>query len=101
MAQKGIDFTEVARSAPFRKLMSSKKRFILPWTLFFFAFYFTLPILTSYTTVLNKPAFGPVSWAWVFAFAQFLMTWGLCVLYSRKAAEFDRMVQDVRRGMGR
>lgn len=55
-------------------------------TVFFLLFYFALPILTSYTDVLNHPAIGPITWAWVFAFAQFVMTWVLCILYSRKAA---------------
>ena len=66
----------------------------------FLLFYFALPILTSYTDVLNHPAIGPITWAWVFAFAQFVMTWVLCILYSRKAAQFDRMVDDIKKDMG-
>ncbi|MGV2788144.1 DUF485 domain-containing protein, partial [Clostridium perfringens] len=50
--------------------------------------------------VLNHPAIGPITWAWVFAFAQFIMTWVLCILYSRKAAQFDRMVDDIKKDMG-
>ena len=34
--------------------------------------------------MLNTPAFGDVTWAWVFAFAQFIMTWALCMIYSKK-----------------
>ncbi|GKS13833.1 membrane protein [Paenibacillus chitinolyticus] len=96
---KELNYTEIAQSGQFQALLKRKRQFILPLSLFFFAFYFTLPILTSYTTVLNTPAFGSVSWAWVFAFAQFIMTWVLCILYSRRAAKFDVMVQQIRQQM--
>lgn len=96
---KELNYTEIAKSSQFQALLKRKRQFILPLSLFFFAFYFTLPILTSYTTVLNAPAFGSVSWAWVFAFAQFIMTWVLCILYSRRAAKFDVMVQQIRQQM--
>ncbi|MVO97988.1 DUF485 domain-containing protein [Paenibacillus lutrae] len=96
---KEINYTEIVQSSQFKKLLKQKRQFILPLSLFFFAFYFTLPVLTSYTTVLNTPAIGPISWAWVFAFAQFIMTWVLCILYSRRAAKFDVMVQEIKQQM--
>jgi uncharacterized membrane protein (DUF485 family) len=89
-------YSDIARSELFVKLMAKKKRFILPITVFFLAFYFTLPILTSYFEVLNNPAIGSISWAWVFAFAQFIMTWVLCSLYSRKSVEFDKMCDQIK-----
>ncbi|UUZ84276.1 DUF485 domain-containing protein [Paenibacillus sp. P26] len=52
--------------------------------------------LTSYSKVLNHPAVGPISWAWVFAFAQFIMTWALCIIYSRQAAQYDQMIREIR-----
>ncbi|MCZ0755447.1 DUF485 domain-containing protein [Anoxybacillus sp. J5B_2022] len=91
-----IDYSQVVQSASFQQLMREKRGFILPFSVFFLAFYFTLPILTSYSTVLNTPAFGSISWAWVFAFAQFIMTWTLCMLYSKRAARFDKMVEKIR-----
>ncbi|OYD59792.1 hypothetical protein CGZ90_01965 [Fictibacillus aquaticus] len=75
--------------------MRKKKNFILPMTIFFFVFYFALPVMTAYSTVLNEKAAGDITWAWVFAFAQFVMTWSLCVLYSRKAAKFDEMTAKI------
>ncbi|MDD9266098.1 DUF485 domain-containing protein [Paenibacillus sp. GCM10023248] len=84
-------YSEIVRSESFQKLLAKKKRFILPMSIFFLVFYFVLPIMTSYTKVLNEPAIGSITWAWLFAFAQFIMTWVLCSLYSRKAAEFDAL----------
>lgn len=56
-----------------------------------------LPLLTSYSKILNEPAVGAISWAWVFAFSQFIMTWALCIIYSRKSAKFDAMVAGIRK----
>ncbi|ULL18025.1 DUF485 domain-containing protein [Paenibacillus sp. H1-7] len=96
MKAKAKSYHEIANSPKFKALMSRKKRFLLPVSLFFFAYYFTLPLLTSYSTVLNRPAFGPVSWAWIFAFSQFIMTWVLCIVYSRKSAQYDKMIESIR-----
>jgi uncharacterized membrane protein (DUF485 family) len=94
------DYTSIAQSQSFQTLLSEKKKFIIPVTIFFFCFYFALPILTSYTTVLNRPFIGSITWAWVFAFLQFIMTWGLCMLYSKKAAKFDQLADKVVRERG-
>ncbi|WJQ83776.1 DUF485 domain-containing protein [Brevibacillus brevis] len=95
-----VDYAAVIQSATFKELLRRKKAFILPSSIFFFVFYFTLPILTSYFTVLNQPAIGAISWAWVFAFAQFVMTWGLCILYTRRAEQFDQLVEKIKREAG-
>ncbi|PLS18817.1 DUF485 domain-containing protein [Bacillus sp. M6-12] len=89
------DYSRVVASASFKELMRQKRNFILPMSIFFMVFYFTLPVLTSYTSVLNNPAIGAISWAWIFAGAQFIMTWALCMLYSRRAAKFDELVEKI------
>jgi len=89
------DYTAIVQSTSFQTLLSEKKKFIIPITIFFFCFYFALPIMTSFSTVLNNKFIGSITWAWVFAFLQFVMTWGLCMLYSRKAAKFDDLAQKV------
>jgi uncharacterized membrane protein (DUF485 family) len=89
------DYTAIVQSSSFQKLLSEKKKFIVPITIFFFCFYFALPVLTSYTTVLNHKFIGSITWAWVFAFLQFVMTWVLCMLYSKKATRFDELAKKV------
>jgi uncharacterized membrane protein (DUF485 family) len=89
------DYTAIVQSSSFQALLSAKKKFIIPLTIFFFCFYFALPILTSYSTVLNHKFVGNITWAWVFAFLQFVMTWGLSMLYSKKAAKFDQLANQV------
>ena len=83
-------YAEIAASPRFRALLDRKKRFLIPLCAFFFVFYFALPVLTSYVpSVMNRPAVGAITWAWLFAFAQFVMIWALCGLYVRKAESFD------------
>ncbi|MEH7009412.1 DUF485 domain-containing protein [Neobacillus niacini] len=94
-ANSKSDYSAIVQSSSFQILISEKKKFIIPITIFFFCFYFALPILTSYSTVLNNKFIGSITWAWVFAFLQFIMTWGLCMLYSKKAAKFDDLAEKV------
>ncbi len=91
------EWVRLERTSAFRELIQKKKAFIIPATIFFMVFYFTLPVLTAFTTVLNANAFGPISWAYVYAFAQFIMTWGLCHLYLAQANKWDDLVDQARR----
>lgn len=94
-AKTETDYTSIVQSSSFQTLLSEKKKFIIPVTIFFFCFYFALPILTSYSTILNHKFIGSITWAWVFAFLQFVMTWALCMIYSKKAARFDALANKV------
>ncbi|RNB85110.1 DUF485 domain-containing protein [Brevibacillus fluminis] len=89
-------YTAIVQSQEFKRLLAAKKAFIIPLTLFFFIFYFALPLMTAYSKVLNTPFYGSITWAWVFAFAQFIMTWALCMIYTRKAGKFDQMVNEIK-----
>ncbi|MEX3715337.1 DUF485 domain-containing protein [Cytobacillus horneckiae] len=93
--KNNYDYEKIASSNEFKGLMSAKKKFLIPTVIFFMVFYFTLPILTSFTTILNKPAIGAITWTWLYAFAQFIMTWTLCMIYVRKAARFDQSADDI------
>ena len=89
------NYSAIVQSSEFQQLLKEKKKFIIPFTVFFLVFYFALPIMTSYSSVLNNSFYGNITWAWVFAFAQFIMTWTLCMIYSKKAARFDRLSDEV------
>lgn len=90
-----VDFVKVESSPQFQQFMAKKKKFIVPMTIFFLLFQFLLPVLTSYTTFLNTPVFGDISWVWVFAVAQFVMTWVVCSIYVKKASGFDDEVDQI------
>lgn len=93
--KKNTDFKKVENSRKFKKLINQRKKFIIPLTIFFLVFYFALPIMTSYSTILNQSAIGDISWAWLFAFAQFVMTWVLCIVYVKRSAKFDKQADEI------
>ncbi len=88
-------YEKMIETDKFKELMSKKKKFIVPLTIFFLVIYFTLPILTSYTKVLHAKAIGDITWVWIFALAQFIMTWTLVTIYMKKSATFDRLASEV------
>lgn len=92
----GTDWKTIRQTHSFQELMRQKRVFIIPATVFFFVFYFTLPILTAFTTVLNGKVIGAMNWAYLYAFAQFVMTWSLSHLYMKKANQFDQLSKKVK-----
>ena len=93
--KKRVDYEKVQSSPQFKQFLSRKKKFIVPLTVFFMIFYFLLPIFTSYTTFLNTPAIGDISWTWIFAISQFVMVWVLSSIYVKKAASFDKESEQI------
>jgi len=90
-----VDFVKVEASQEFKGFLKRKWKFLIPMIVFFMIFYFLLPICTSYTTFLNTPAIGDISWTWIFAFSQFIMVWTLSAIYVRKANSFDEEAEQI------
>ncbi len=90
------EWVRVERTDAFKELIRSKRAFIIPATIFFFVFYFGLVFLAAFTTVLNVKVLGPLSLAYVYAFAQFAMTWILMHVYVSRANKWDQMVDRAR-----
>ncbi len=97
MDQHHEEWVRIERTSAFKELIRAKKAFIIPATIFFMIFYFTLPFLTAFTTVLNFTVIGAISGAYIYAFAQFIMTWGLAHLYIHQANKWDDLVDESRR----
>lgn len=94
--EESREWNRVARTSAFHELMRKKKAFIIPATIFFLVFYFGLPVLAAYTTLLNFNVVGAVTGAYVYAFAQFAMTWILMHLYVNRANKWDYIVDRAR-----
>ncbi|ABG03123.1 protein of unknown function DUF485 [Rubrobacter xylanophilus DSM 9941] len=91
------EWVRVERTQAFKELMRQKKAFIIPATIFFVIFYFGLPVLTGFTTLLDAQVIGSISLAYLYAFAQFAMTWILMHLYLSRANRWDELVDRARR----
>jgi uncharacterized membrane protein (DUF485 family) len=91
------EWLRIERTSAFKELVRKRKSFIIPATIFFFVFYFGLPVLAGFTTVLDGYAIGAITWAYVYAFAQFAMTWILMHMYISRANKWDDLVERARR----
>ncbi|HZF59227.1 MAG TPA: DUF485 domain-containing protein [Rubrobacter sp.] len=90
------EWRRVEHTPAFGELIRRKKAFIIPATIFFLVFYFGLPILAAFTTVLNFTVIGAISGAYLYAFAQFAMTWILMHLYVSQANKWDGIIDRAR-----
>ena len=90
------EWVRVERTSAFKELVKRKRAFIIPATIFFLIFYFGLVFLGAFTTVLNVKVAGPLTLAYVYAFAQFAMTWIIMHLYVSRANKWDDLVERAR-----
>ena len=89
-------WSAAAVSPEFRALIRAKRRFIIPATIFFIAYYFALPILVGYyPQLMERRIIGSINLAYLFALSQFFMAWIIMWLYVRKARQFDAMERDI------
>jgi uncharacterized membrane protein (DUF485 family) len=91
-----VDWARLAGSAEFKSLLKAKARFVVPATIFFIVYYFSLPLLVGYAPeLMARKVLGVINVAYLFALSQFLMAWIVAWAYVRAAARFDRMARDV------
>lgn len=90
------DWERLAATAEFKALLKAKARFIVPATVFFIVYYFSLPLLVGYAPdFMARKVFGVVNVGYLFALSQFFMAWLLAWAYIRAAGRFDKMARDV------
>lgn len=93
--KKMVVYTSLVQTDDFQELLKQKKAFILPMTLFFFGFYFLLPILAAYTKVLTYQVAGPIPWAWIYALLQFVLVWVCGFIYIKKSEKYDNLAANI------
>jgi uncharacterized membrane protein (DUF485 family) len=82
-----IDWVAAERSPEFRELVSRRKAFVVPATIFFLAWYFGFIVLAGYAPDFMGSEFlvDGLTVGYVLALTQFIMTWGLAAWYLRKS----------------
>ena len=90
-----LDYEKIINTPEFKSLVKRKRIFSTPYIIFFFVAYFTLPILTGYTTILENRAIGSMTWTWVYSLSMFLMVWVFTSIYMNKARSFDLDVEEI------
>lgn len=92
------DWEAVRQTPEFRDLVRSKRRFIIPATIFFLVWYLLLPLGNGLAPGLMKTKLiGNINLAYLFALSEFVMTWIITYLYINRAEKvFDGLAAKVR-----
>jgi uncharacterized membrane protein (DUF485 family) len=94
------DYKALERSPEFHELIRRKRRFVLPATIGFLAWYSAFVLLCGYAEDFmgSELLVDGITVGYGLALSQFLMVWVLAWLYLRKAdREFDPLEEKVRR----
>ena len=95
-----VDWDFVASTSDFKTLVESRARFLIPATIFFLVYYFTLLVLVGFfPTFMSQTVswLGPVNLAYLFALSQFLMVGLVAWAYVRHAKRLDALTSKIRR----
>ena len=88
----------LAREPEFRALVRSRRRFVIPATIFFVVYYLALPVSVGFwPQIMSRAVLGPLTLAYAFAISQFAMAWILLAIYLRRARSFDVAAARIRR----
>jgi uncharacterized membrane protein (DUF485 family) len=94
---ESVDWEAIERSPEFRELIARRRRFVLPATIFFLAWYLGFILLAGYAEdFMGSSIYEGFTVGYLLALSQFVMTWGLAAWYLRKAdREFDPLEREV------
>ncbi|MBO1005923.1 DUF485 domain-containing protein [Pseudogracilibacillus auburnensis] len=75
-----------------------ERRLFLIWlTILSIIFYLSLPIaLAIIPEWMNASPIGSITWAWIYAFLQVIMTWIIGWIYWIKAKQLDKLVAQIK-----
>jgi uncharacterized membrane protein (DUF485 family) len=90
-----IDWAAAERLPEFRELVKTRRKFVVPATIFFLAWYFGFIILAGYAEdFMGESIYEGFTVGYLLALSQFIMVWTLSWLYVRKAdRDFDPLAR--------
>jgi uncharacterized membrane protein (DUF485 family) len=93
--EQPIDWIAAERSPEFRELIASKRRFVIPATAFFLAWYLGFIALAGYAPdFMGESIYEGFTVGYALALSQFAMTWVLGWMYVRRADKvFDPLAE--------
>jgi uncharacterized membrane protein (DUF485 family) len=91
------DWEAIERSEEFRELVSKRRSFVVPATIFFLAYYMAFILLAGYAPdFMRESVYQGLTVGYCLALTQFVMVFGLGYWYLRKAEkEFDPLADAV------
>jgi uncharacterized membrane protein (DUF485 family) len=90
------EWDSLANDPQFVRLLRSRRRFVVPCTLFFIAFYLALPLgITFARSFMDSPLGGGLTVAYAYGLLQFVMAWVLLAVYMQAAKRFDERARAI------
>ena len=82
-------------SDEFKELIAKRRRFVLPATIFFLAWYFGFVILAGYAPdFMGESVYEGLTVGYLLALSQFVMVWALGFMYLKRAdRDFDPLAK--------
>ena len=92
-----LDWEAIEHSPEFQELVTRKRRFVIPATIFFLAYYMGFILLTGYAEdFMAERVYEGLTVGYCLALTQFVMVFVLGIWYLRRAsAEFDPLAEKV------
>lgn len=82
-----------------KRWKQERKLFVVSISVLASIFYLALPLsLAVIPEQMNRPAIFGMSWAWIYAFMQVMMTWVIGWIYWIKAKQLDKLVERIKQG---
>jgi uncharacterized membrane protein (DUF485 family) len=89
--ERRVDWHSVERTPEFQELVTRRRRWVVPATIFFLAWYLGFIVLAGYAPgFMGESIYQGFTVGYLLALTQFVMVWVLAVWYVRKSdREFD------------
>ncbi|MBK8325277.1 MAG: DUF485 domain-containing protein [Betaproteobacteria bacterium] len=98
MSQQTLNWSAIEADPRFQELHAKKSFFLWGLMAFSVVYYFALPLGAAYMTdVFKIKVWGPINVGILFALSEFIVAWGIAFIYSRRAAQFDAMAEEINR----
>jgi uncharacterized membrane protein (DUF485 family) len=97
-----VDWEAIERSPQFRELIAARRRFVLPATIFFLAWYIGFILLAGYAPdFMARSVYEGLTVGYCLALTQFVMVAVLGLMYLRRSEKvFDPLADELVRGAG-
>jgi len=92
-----VDWEAVEQSAEFKELVAARRRFVLPATIFFLAWYIGFILLAGYAPdFMARSVYQGLTVGYCLALTQFVMVAALGIMYLRRAeSTYDPLAEKV------
>lgn len=96
MSKADMNWAAIDADPRFQELHTKKSRFLWGLMVFSMVYYFLLPIMAAYFQDLFKvKVWGPMNFGLLFALSEFVVAWGIAVIYVKRANQFDTMAAEI------